>query len=196
MCLKSYYASVFHLISINLSLCLWEGRAPRSRENTEDSQPACSWVHLPFLMFLGKRWSLYYRSDLATITLWLLEDSDSVTHCVIFLMKLRFHWRVGILNPHPFKTPLFQASGFATGCRTAGPQASQGQPQKSRMSLGRWWTATFLLCLHFPDDSPETLRSLQSKDQLHNFSKEKVTALLENADQRKVAFRKEGFHVI
>lgn len=54
-----------------------------------------------------------------------------------------------------------------------------------------------LLPPHSPgDDSPEAQKAVQSAIALHNFLVEKVIMLLENADQRSLAFRNEGFRVI
>lgn len=106
----------------------------------------------------------------------LLEDS--VIRCVLFLINLHFHGRFGILSPHPFKTPLPHKGGLPTDAERLGhrrPRACPGKDQEMNSQL--------LLSPHCPDDSPEILKSLQSKYRLHNFLVEKVIVLLENADQ-------------
>lgn len=88
-----------------------------------------------------------------------------------------------MLSPLPFKTPLSQTSGLVMDAECLDHRQPRVCPERTGCLRAGDEQPFFFLSPHCPDDSPGSLRCLQSKYQLHNFLVEKVIALLENADR-------------
>lgn len=96
-----------------------------------------------FLMFLDRRWSLHYKSDLTTIYSRTSRRLGFSHPSCSLLDKSAFTWKGWNAKPSSFQNSSVPHEWLGNGCRMLGPQATQGLPREDWMSTGRRWTALF-----------------------------------------------------